>query len=92
VEKRFRELAIHVAPVLKKHAAQVRLRFYDVEFYATRVTDIWVWEAASHHAYQLLVEDVRETPIWDRYFEIVEILPGVENAYAENYGRAAVGA
>jgi hypothetical protein len=92
VEKRFEELAAHVEPALKKHSAKVRLRFYDVEFYATRVTDIWVWEAADHHAYQLLIEDLRETPMWDRYFDIVEILPGVENAYADNYNRAPLAA
>ncbi len=51
-----------------------------------------MWEAKHHHAYELLVEALRETPFWDRYFEIVEILPGVENAYAANYGRAALGA
>jgi hypothetical protein len=90
VEERFRQLGQHVQPILKKHAASVRLRFYDVEFYSARVTDLWVWEAVSHHAYQILVEDLRETPFWDRYFDIVEILPGVENAYAANYGRAAV--
>jgi hypothetical protein len=39
-----------------------------------------------------VVEDLRETPFWDRFFEIVEILPGVENAYADNYGRAAINA
>jgi hypothetical protein len=38
----------------------------------------------------LVVEDLRETPLWDRYFQIVDILPGVEDAYAENYGRDAV--
>ncbi len=70
----------------------MRLRFYDVEFYSARVTDVWVWEAADHHAYQLLIEDLRETPMWDRYFDIVEILPGVENAYADNYNRAPLAA
>lgn len=30
--------------------------------------------------------------MWDRHFEIDEILPGIENAYAEKHGRAAVGA
>ncbi|GIL25383.1 darcynin family protein [Actinocatenispora comari] len=29
---------------------------------------------------------LRETPFWDRYFQSVEILVGVENAYANNYG------
>jgi len=68
----------------------VALRFYDVEFYSARVTDMWMWDAKDHHSYELLVEELRETPFWDRYFEIVEILPGVENAYAKNYDREAV--
>ncbi|WP_158915545.1 darcynin family protein [Caulobacter sp. S45] len=91
-DERFRLLGEHVEPVLRQYADDVRLRFYDVEFYATRVTDVWVWEATNHHSYQLLVEALRETPFWDRYFAIVEILPGVENAYAVNYGRQPLAA
>lgn len=91
VDKRFELLRDHFEPILRKHREGVRLRFYDVEFYTARVTDIWLWEALSHHAYELLVEDLRETPFWDRWFEVVEILPGVENAYARNYDRAVIG-
>ncbi len=90
IDHRFELLSEHIEPILKKYKDNIRLRFYDVEFYATRVTDIWVWEARDHHAYQLLVEDLRETAFWDRYFQIVEILVGVENAYAKNYGRAPI--
>jgi Darcynin, domain of unknown function len=92
IDERFRLLAEHVEPIVQKHRPQVRLRFFDIEFYSARVTDLWMWEASDHHAYELLVEDLRETPFWDRYFQIVEILPGVENAYATNYDRAALGA
>lgn len=90
VERRFELLREQFTPILRRHAAGVRLRFFDVEFYSTRVTDIWLWDARDHHAYQLLVEELRETPFWDRYFAIVEILTGVENAYARNYDRAPV--
>lgn len=90
VDERFRQLAQHVEPILKKYRDRVRLRFYDVEFYSARVTDIWQWDAIDHQAYELVVEELRETPFWDRYFAIVEILTGVENAYAKNYGRAAI--
>ena len=92
VERRFEALRRDVEPLLAKHRGEIRLRFYDTEFYSARITDIWIWEAKHHHAYELLVEALRETPFWDRYFEIVEILPGVENAYARNNGRAALGA
>jgi hypothetical protein len=87
-EERRNELArAQLTPILKKHAAGVALRFFDVEFYSARVTDIWMWDAKDHHSYQLLVEELRESPFWDRYFEVVEILTGVENAYAKNYNR-----
>jgi len=86
-EERHRLLAAHVEPILKKHHPTVTLRLYDVEFYSARATDIWVWEATDHGAYELFVDDLRDTPFWDRYFQIVEILPGVENAYAKNSRR-----
>ena len=92
VDERFKALATHVEPILRKHSPEVTLHFYDIEFYSARVTDLWVWEATSHHAYELLVEALRETPFWDRYFQIVEILPGVENAYAKNYQRPPLAA
>ncbi|MEI2454929.1 darcynin family protein [Lysobacter firmicutimachus] len=92
IDTRFRLLAEHVEPILKQHRDQVRLRFCDIEFYNARVTDLWQWDARSHHAYELVVEALRETPFWDRYFAIVEILPGVENAYASNYGRPPLAA
>ena len=78
-EEQFTLLATRIEPILKKHHAKVTLRLYDVEFYSARVTDLWIWEAKDHLAYELLVEDLRQTPFWDRYFQIVEILPGVEN-------------
>jgi DNA-binding winged helix-turn-helix (wHTH) protein len=90
VEERFGLLAKHVEPILHKHQEKVRLRSYDVEFYSARVTDIWLWDAADAHSYELLVEDLRETPFWDRYFAIVEILAGAENAYAKNHDRQAL--
>lgn len=77
-------------PILEKHRANVTLRFFDVEFYSARVTDVWMWDARDHHSYELLVEELRETAFWDRWFEIVEILPGVEDAYAKNYEREPI--
>jgi hypothetical protein len=79
----------YIEPLLKKYAASVRLRSYDIEFYSARVTDIWMWEATTHQAYELLVEELRDTPFWDRYFAIVEILAGVENTYSVNHERGA---
>jgi hypothetical protein len=81
-EEQLTLLATHIEPILKKHHPKVTLRLYDVEFYSARVTDLWIWEATDHLAYQLLVEDLRQTAFWDHYFQIVEILAGVENTRA----------
>ncbi|WP_439379171.1 darcynin family protein [Amycolatopsis lexingtonensis] len=86
VEQRVHAFETEILPVVKEKAAGVRSRFFDTEFYSARVTDVWVWEAADHQSYQLVIEALRETPFWDRYFEITEILVGVENGYAKNYG------
>jgi hypothetical protein len=87
VEKRFAEGDKYIRPILQKHASEVKLRMFDTEFYATRVTDLWMWETTSRHAYELVVEELRETPFWDNDFSIVELLPAVENAAAKNYQR-----
>jgi hypothetical protein len=82
-DRRFQLMRDQAEPVLRKYQASIRLRTYDVAFYATRVTDVWVWEARDHAAYQRLLENLRETGFWDRYFAIIEILTGVENEFVQ---------
>ncbi|MEV0276355.1 darcynin family protein [Streptomyces sp. NPDC050610] len=84
-EERVDAFSTKVMSVVKARTAGIRSRFYDTEFYSTRVTDVWVWEADDHNAYQLLIDALRETPFWDRYFEVVELLVGTENGYARMY-------
>lgn len=86
VQERVDAFTTQVRPAIEARTTGVRSRFYDTEFYSTRVTDVWVWEAEDHHAYQLLIDALRETPFWDRYFEIVDLLVGTENGYARTYG------
>lgn len=90
VPERVEAFTTHVSPVLRERTHGVRSRFYDTEFYSARVTDIWVWEADDHDAYRLLIDALRETPFWDRYFEVVDLLVGPENGYARTYGLEAV--
>ena len=47
-------------PILDEFAGRVRLRWYDVEFYTARVTDIWMIEARDHRDYQLFCEKLRD--------------------------------
>ncbi|MDJ1135843.1 darcynin family protein [Streptomyces iconiensis] len=89
-QERVDAFTTEVVPVIKGKVTGVTSRFYDTEFYSARVTDVWVWEARDHHAYQLLIDALRETPFWDRYFEVVDLLVGSENGYARTYGVDAV--
>lgn len=38
----------------------------------------------------MVVERLRETRFWDHHFEVLDILPAVEIAYATNYQQAAL--
>lgn len=72
-------------PILDAFAGRVRLKWYDVEFYTAKISDIWVIEAKDHQSYQLFCEKLRETPFWDRFFLVQDIFPGELNAWAKNY-------
>ncbi|MCU0887642.1 MAG: darcynin [Rubritepida sp.] len=88
---RFAFLREAIEPILRANPA-VRLRFFDAEGFNARVSDVALWETEDLGAYHRVVEALRETPFWDRYFLVQEIVPAVENAYARHYGEAPVGA
>ncbi|MEZ4445118.1 MAG: darcynin family protein [Polyangiaceae bacterium] len=76
-------------PILKRRPG-VRLRYFDAEAYSPRVTDVLMWEVSERRDYEALVEDLRETPFWGRYFEVLEILPCVEDGFARHYGLVGI--
>jgi hypothetical protein len=83
-ESRFAFLDNDINPILKKYP-EVRMRFFDTEGFNSRVTDVIVWETQDLEKYQAVVETLRESKFWGSYFDIVEILPGIENGYAKHY-------
>lgn len=64
---------------------EVRIRFFDVEHMSARTSDVILFETGDLDRYRSLVEGLRETPFWGHYFEVLEILPGIENGYARHY-------
>ena len=84
-KERLAYVGTRLEPLLKKHPT-VKLRYFESEAFSSRYTDILMWEAADVSEYQALVEELRETEFWGTYFEIVEIVPAIENAYARHYG------
>ena len=89
-EERFGFLRSDIEPLLKKFPS-VRMNFFDTEFFNSEITDVIVWETSDLPAYRALIEGLRESPFWDRYFRVVSILPGVRNAYADHYDKVPVG-
>lgn len=84
-ETRLEHARSTLQPIFDEFSGRVQLKWYDVEFYTARVTDVWMIEAVDHKSYQLFCEKLRETPFWDRFFLVHEILPGELNAWAKNY-------
>ena len=64
------------------------MRFLNSESYSARVTDVIIMETGDLGAYQRLIKGLRDTPFWDHYFEVLEVIPAVEDAYATHYGIA----
>lgn len=89
-KERFAFLDETIRPLLRA-AEGVSLRFYDAEAFTTRASDIAVWDVVTIEAWQKFADKLRETPFWDTYFQVVEILPAIENAYARQYGVTPVG-
>jgi hypothetical protein len=83
-KERFEFLETAIAPILKQHPS-VKMRFFDSEAFSGHYTDVLMWETSEVKDYQFLVEALRETFFWGTYFEIVEIVPSIENAYALYY-------
>jgi Darcynin, domain of unknown function len=88
---RFAFLGEAIEPILKRRPA-VKMRFFDAEAFSARVTDVVVWETRDLGEYRALIDDLRETEFWGALFDVVEIVPAVENDYASHYGVSPVGA
>ncbi|MCG8589231.1 MAG: darcynin [Proteobacteria bacterium] len=83
-EERFAFLDAEIQPRLAAHP-QVRMRFWDTEHLNARISDVILFETQRLDQYRSLIEGLRESRFWGHYFEVLEILPGIENAYAEHY-------
>ena len=81
---RFGFLDKTIQPILKKQPT-VKMRFYDSETFSGKSSDVIVWETEDLRSYQHLVEELRESDFWGTYFDVLDIIPSIENAYAEMY-------
>jgi hypothetical protein len=87
--QRFQFVDDDIRPRLRAHDA-VTLRFFDAEAFNARVSDVMMWQTTNLNQYMSLIESLRESAFWGHYFEVVEILPSVENGFARHYGVEAI--
>jgi len=79
-----------LAPILAAHPA-TRLRYYDAEAFTGRCSDIAVFETEDSQDYSDLVEDLRDTPFFGApYYQVIDIIPAIENGYLDYDARAGV--
>lgn len=84
---RFSFIKEQVRPILDSYPS-VSMRFFDTESYSAKISDIVTWETSDLSAFQGVIRGLRSTSFWDRYFEVIEIIPSVEDGYATHYGIA----
>lgn len=88
--ERFAFVGETIRPALAKRP-ELSLRYFDAEAFSARVSDVMMWRVADMAQWLSLVEDLRETRFWGDYFEVLDIIPAVEDAYATHYGVDRVG-
>jgi Darcynin, domain of unknown function len=79
-----------IKPILKQFP-KVDLRFFDAEAHTAVCSDVMLWTVHDSAQYSAMVEKMRETPFWDHYFQILHIIPALEDGYADHYEQAKVG-
>ncbi len=71
-----------LAPVFAQYAGRVAVRHLDMEAFTGRCSDIALLETADPRAFYFLMEELRDTALFtEPYFEVVDILLGLEDGY-----------
>ncbi len=76
-------------PILASHPGAA-LRFFDAEAYSSYCSDVMMWQVSNQADYNAMVEKLRETLFWDHYFQVLHILPSIEDGYADHYEKPRV--
>jgi Darcynin, domain of unknown function len=69
----------------------VDLRFFDAEAHTAVCSDVMMWTVKDAAHYSAMVEKLRETLFWDHYFQVLQIIPALEDGYADHYAQPKVG-
>ena len=87
--RRFRDEVL--VPIFARHGATT-LRFYDAEAFSARCSDIAVFETTDTTDYYDLIEALRDTAFFNvPYYELVDIIPALEDGYLAYEARQTAG-
>lgn len=82
-------LAEVVQPIFSAHPATT-VRYYDCEAFAGSCSDIAAFETEDLQDYSDLIDALRDTAFFNGpYYEVVDILPAIENGYQAYEARLA---
>lgn len=71
-----------LSPIIGKFSQGLTVRLFDAEFFHASVSDYMMIETESLEAYADFIEYLRDTEIYGvPYFEIRDIITGVENRF-----------
>jgi hypothetical protein len=71
-----------VAPVFARFADRIQVRWVDVEAFTARCSDLLLCSMASALEQHALLEALRDTRLFsDGYFELVDVLFGIDEGY-----------
>ncbi|EPJ3658188.1 darcynin family protein [Acinetobacter baumannii] len=82
-QKRAEFSAQKLEPIFEKYPT-VKVRWYDVEAFSTKASDIAVFETTSLQDYYFVIDAIRDSELCTvPYFEFVDIIPAIEDGYVE---------
>ncbi|WP_284119372.1 darcynin family protein [Acinetobacter seifertii] len=82
-EKRTEFRTQKLEPIFEKYPI-VKVRWYDVEAFSAKASDIAMFETTSLQDYYFVIDAIRGSEFCTvPYFEFVEIIPAIEDGYVE---------
>jgi len=57
---------------------ELKVRWFEPEAFTARATDIMLCETKDLSAWAWICDHLRDTPFWDHYFEVLDILASLE--------------
>ncbi len=64
--------------------SNLRMRFFDAEAFHGKLSDIMMIETEDLRASYYFIETLRDSPIFQQaYFELVDVIPAIENGFQQ---------